>query len=95
VEDALVVLQIGVPARMQPFIMSNEERKPPHETYRRIRDWGILNKYRAYLHRWRKLLSKVEEQRNKQKARQQKFRRKNKIRLQSTTVYPKVSGLSL
>jgi hypothetical protein len=68
VEDALAVLQISVPARVQRTEMSTEERNQTVVTWRRIWDWGILIRYRDYLHYWRELLYKVEKPRKKQKA---------------------------
>lgn len=68
VEDALVMLQISVPAREARTQMTAEERNQPDVTRLLIRDWGILIKYRDYLHYWRELLHKVEAQRKKQKA---------------------------
>jgi hypothetical protein len=73
VEYALVVLQIGVPAREQSTQMTREEINPPQDdTDRLIRDWGILFKYRDYLHCWRNLLLRIEKPRKKQKARKRK-----------------------
>jgi hypothetical protein len=71
-----VVLQISVPAREQRTLMTPEERNQPDVTRRLIRDWGILIKYRDYLHCWRELLYMVENRRKKQKA--QKLRSKRR-----------------
>lgn len=35
--------------------MSNVEREPVDETRRLVRDWGILLKYRDYLHAWKRI----------------------------------------
>jgi hypothetical protein len=63
-----VVLQISVPDRVQRTQMTADERKQPDVTHRLIRDWGILIKYRDYLHSWRGLLHKVLSRRRQQKA---------------------------
>jgi hypothetical protein len=61
----MVVQQIGVPAPREPrSLMTDEERNPLKVTRRLIRDWGILIKYRDYVHYWHKLLYKMEKQRN-------------------------------
>jgi hypothetical protein len=80
VEDALVVLQISVPAREECSQMSTEERNQPDVTRRLIRDWGILIKYKAYLHYWRALLYKVDNQRKKRKAQKRRSKGRSKIR---------------
>jgi hypothetical protein len=56
--------------------MTAEQRNQPDVTRRLIRDWGILVKYRDYLHCWRELLYKVENQRKKRK--EQKRRSKGR-----------------
>jgi hypothetical protein len=64
----MVVQEIGVPApREQRSLMTDEERNPLELTRHLIRDWGILVKYRDYIHYWRKLLYKMEKQRSPRK----------------------------
>lgn len=54
VESNIAVLpSIRVPSRVQRSIMTASERDPVDETRRLIRDWGVLLKYRDYLHAWR------------------------------------------
>lgn len=42
-------------SRVERSIMSNMEREPVDETRRLVRDWGILLKYRDYLHAWKRI----------------------------------------
>ncbi|XP_069678823.1 uncharacterized protein [Periplaneta americana] len=78
VEEALIVLQIAVPVpRVQRSLMSDEERNPPDETKRLVRDWGVLTKYRDYLHYWSLLLSKMENHQKKHKAKNRTARRRH------------------
>ena len=59
-EEALVVQQIGVPApREQRSLMKDEERTPSDMTQHLVRDWGILIKYRDYVHYWHQFLYKM------------------------------------
>ncbi|XP_076634008.1 uncharacterized protein LOC143348073 [Colletes latitarsis] len=44
---------LRVPSRVERSIMSNVEREPVDDTRRLVRDWGILLKYKDYLHAWR------------------------------------------
>ncbi|XP_071556208.1 uncharacterized protein [Temnothorax nylanderi] len=44
---------IRLPTRVERSIMSHTERNPVDETRRLIRDWGVVLKYRDYLHAWR------------------------------------------
>lgn len=54
VESSISVLpSINVPARVQRSIMTSNERNPIDETRRLVRDWGVLLKYKDYLHAWR------------------------------------------
>ncbi|XP_012281342.1 uncharacterized protein LOC105700245 [Orussus abietinus] len=54
VESNLVVLpHLQLPARVQRSIMSDTERDPEDDTRRLIRDWGVLLKYKDYLHAWK------------------------------------------
>lgn len=47
---------LQIPSRVERSIMSNTEREPVDETRRLVRDWGILLKYRDYLHAWKHIL---------------------------------------
>jgi hypothetical protein len=71
----MVVLQIGVPSLQQRDVMTEEERHPKDETQRLIRDWGILIKYRNYLHCWRRLLLNMEKRLKNSKVRHQRPKR--------------------
>ncbi|KAL0130007.1 hypothetical protein PUN28_001945 [Cardiocondyla obscurior] len=44
---------VQFPIRVERDIMSFTERNPVDETRRLIRDWGVILKYRDYLHAWR------------------------------------------
>ncbi|XP_043267845.1 uncharacterized protein [Venturia canescens] len=56
VESNIVVLPtLKLPLRVQRSIMSSTEREPVDVTRRLVRDWGILLKYRDYLHAWRRI----------------------------------------
>jgi len=71
----MVVLNIGVPSPQQRDVMKDEERHLKDGTHRHIRDWGILIKYRQYLHYWRKLLLNMEKRHKKRKVRHQRPKR--------------------
>ena len=59
-EEALVAQQIGVPApREQRSLMKDEERNPADMMQHLVRDWGILIKYRDYVHYWHHFLYKM------------------------------------
>lgn len=54
VESSIVVVPtLQIPLRVQRSIMNNIERDPVDDTRRLVRDWGVLLKYRDYLHAWR------------------------------------------
>ncbi|XP_012528324.1 uncharacterized protein LOC105832163 [Monomorium pharaonis] len=54
IESTIMSLpSIQLPTRVQRSIMSHTERNPIDETRRLIRDWGVILKYRDYLHAWR------------------------------------------
>ncbi|KOC70507.1 hypothetical protein WH47_00652 [Habropoda laboriosa] len=54
VESYIIALpDLRVPSRVERSIMSNTEREPVDDTRRLVRDWGVLLKYRDYLHAWR------------------------------------------
>ncbi|XP_011878736.1 PREDICTED: uncharacterized protein LOC105568011 [Vollenhovia emeryi] len=54
VESNIISLpSIRLPTRVERSIMSHTERNPVDETRRLIRDWGVVLKYRDYLHAWR------------------------------------------
>ena len=54
VESNIVVLPpLRIPTRVQRSIMITTEREPVDVTRRLVRDWGILLKYKDYLHAWR------------------------------------------
>ncbi|CAL7945647.1 unnamed protein product [Xylocopa violacea] len=54
VESNIMALPpIRVLSRVPRSIMSEIEREPVDDTRRLIRDWGVLLKYRDYLHAWR------------------------------------------
>ncbi|OAD54613.1 hypothetical protein WN48_06501 [Eufriesea mexicana] len=54
VESNIMALpSLRLPARVERSIMSNTERQPVDDTRRLVRDWGVLLKYRDYLHAWR------------------------------------------
>lgn len=54
VESKILALpSLRLPARVQRSIMSDHERFLPDETNRLVRDWGVILKYRDYLHAWR------------------------------------------
>ncbi|XP_063992805.1 uncharacterized protein LOC135170693 [Diachasmimorpha longicaudata] len=44
---------VNLPERVPRSIMTTVERAPVDETRRLIRDWGILIKYKDYLHAWK------------------------------------------
>jgi hypothetical protein len=77
VEEALVWLQISVPAREQRSLMTDEERKPSDETQGLIRDWGIIIKYRDYLHDWRELLNRMKNYHRRRNAQKQGLKRRS------------------
>ncbi|XP_029046004.1 uncharacterized protein LOC114877509 [Osmia bicornis bicornis] len=54
VESNIVALPfLRVPSRVERSIMSRTERHPVDDTRRLVRDWGVLLKYKNYLHAWR------------------------------------------
>ncbi|XP_058792496.1 uncharacterized protein LOC131664972 [Phymastichus coffea] len=54
VESSIILLPgIQLPGRIERGIMSETEREPVDDTRRLVRDWGILLKYKDYLHAWR------------------------------------------
>jgi hypothetical protein len=60
VEVALVAQQIGVPwPRDKRSLMKDEERNPSDMTQHLVRDWGILIKYRGYVHYLHKFVHKM------------------------------------
>ncbi|XP_011310862.1 uncharacterized protein [Fopius arisanus] len=57
VESVIVTLPgINLPGRVSRGIMTAIQREPVDETRRLIRDWGVLLKYKDYLHAWRHVL---------------------------------------
>ncbi|KAH0551974.1 uncharacterized protein LOC123270754 [Cotesia glomerata] len=44
---------LEIPERISRDIMSPEERAPNDETIRLVRDWGVMLKYKNYLHAWK------------------------------------------
>lgn len=44
---------LEIPERINRDIMSPEERAPNDETIRLVRDWGVMLKYKNYLHAWK------------------------------------------
>lgn len=44
---------LQLPGRVERSIMSSQEREPIDDTRRLVRDWGVLLKYKDYLHAWR------------------------------------------
>ncbi|CAG5074159.1 Protein of unknown function [Cotesia congregata] len=44
---------LEIPERISRDIMSAEERAPNDETIRLVRDWGVMLKYKNYLHAWK------------------------------------------
>ncbi|XP_076279103.1 uncharacterized protein LOC143208532 [Lasioglossum baleicum] len=44
---------LQVPTRVERSIMKSADREPVDDTRRLVRDWGVLLKYRDYLHAWR------------------------------------------
>ncbi|KAJ8688083.1 hypothetical protein QAD02_023878 [Eretmocerus hayati] len=54
VETSILTLpNVQLPGRIERDIMSEIERQPVDETRRLIRDWGVMIKYKDYLHAWR------------------------------------------
>ncbi|XP_070170643.1 uncharacterized protein [Polyergus mexicanus] len=54
VESHIIALPfLRLPTRVERSIMSGIERNPVDDTRRLVRDWGVLLKYRDYLHAWR------------------------------------------
>lgn len=51
--NILSLPSLRLPRRVARSIMSKTERNPVDDTKRLIRDWGVLLKYRDYLHAWR------------------------------------------
>ncbi|XP_033220544.1 uncharacterized protein LOC117175101 [Belonocnema kinseyi] len=44
---------LKIPSRVNRSIMTTIERDPVDDTRRLVRDWGVLLKYKDYLHAWR------------------------------------------
>ncbi|XP_031841175.1 uncharacterized protein LOC116430768 [Nomia melanderi] len=56
VESHIVNLPfLRVPSRVHRSIMKISEREPVDDTRRLVRDWGVVRKYRDYLHIWRRV----------------------------------------
>lgn len=54
VESTILSLpSLQLPTHVERSIMSSIERDPVDDTRRLIRDWGVILKYRDYLHAWR------------------------------------------
>ncbi|XP_033322949.1 uncharacterized protein LOC117218558 [Megalopta genalis] len=54
VETNIVTLPaLEMPTRVERSIMKSTDREPVDDTRRLVRDWGVLLKYRDYLHAWR------------------------------------------
>ncbi|XP_011499721.1 PREDICTED: uncharacterized protein LOC105363669 [Ceratosolen solmsi marchali] len=54
VETSIVSLpMLHLPDRVERSIMSDADRQPVDDTRRLVRDWGILVKYKDYIHAWR------------------------------------------
>ncbi|EZA52738.1 hypothetical protein X777_07119 [Ooceraea biroi] len=51
--NILALPSLQLPTRVERSIMSSVERNPVDDTRRLVRDWGVLLKYRDYLHAWR------------------------------------------
>lgn len=46
---------LRVPPRVHRSIMKTSEREPADDTRRLVRDWGVVRKYKEYLHIWRRV----------------------------------------
>ena len=54
VESSIISLpSLNLPGHIERSIMSETEREPVDDTRRLVRDWGVLLKYKDYLHAWR------------------------------------------
>ncbi|KAK2584104.1 hypothetical protein KPH14_006546 [Odynerus spinipes] len=54
VESSIAVLpSLRLPSRVERSVMNSIERDPEDDTRRLVRDWGVLLKYKDYLHAWR------------------------------------------
>ncbi|OXU31806.1 hypothetical protein TSAR_005819 [Trichomalopsis sarcophagae] len=54
VESSILSLPVlHLPSRVERDIMIEIEREPVDDTRRLVRDWGVLLKYKDYLHAWR------------------------------------------
>ena len=54
VESAIITVpQLRIPNHIERTIMKEWERNPEDDTRRLVRDWGVLLKYKDYLHAWR------------------------------------------
>lgn len=54
VESSIISLPgLQLPGRIERSIMSTTDRDPVDDTRRLVRDWGVLLKYKDYLHAWR------------------------------------------
>jgi len=51
--NILVLPSLQLPKRVEKTIMSSIERNLVDDTTRRVRDWGVLLKYRDYLQAWK------------------------------------------
>lgn len=46
-------VDLSIPKRVNIDIMAVEERHPTDDTIRLVRDWGVMLKYKNYLHAWK------------------------------------------
>lgn len=54
VESNIISLPtLNLPIRVERGIMTESERDPIDDTRRLVRDWGVMLKYKDYLHAWR------------------------------------------
>ncbi|XP_057335656.1 uncharacterized protein LOC130674365 [Microplitis mediator] len=54
VESGIVIFEdLSIPERINSDIIAVEERHPTDDTVRLVRDWGVLLKYKNYLHAWK------------------------------------------
>ncbi|XP_034234055.1 uncharacterized protein LOC117641061 [Thrips palmi] len=63
VEWALLSLAIPLPTAVPRDIMSSAERNITDNTNRAIRDWGVLIKYRDFLHGWADIVAQAGRER--------------------------------
>lgn len=64
VEWALLSLAIPLPGAVPRDIMSPDERNLSDDTDREIRDWGVLIKYRDFLHGWADVIARAASNRH-------------------------------